>query len=79
MPKESAYFQLKNVDGQHSTKNIKKSLSTFNGINSVSVNREKNTVAVDFDSSGVCEKQLSDKLREMGCEILQEHSERYIF
>ena len=57
MSKVSIYFTLGNVDGKHDVKDIKKTLDTLPGVESVSVNAETGSVAVDYDTTGV----LSDR------------------
>jgi len=69
MSKESVYFQLRDVDGKHDTKELKRELDTFHGVISVSVNAEKNSLAVDFDSTGVRCEQLEKRLEQLGYQI----------
>lgn len=66
MAKESVYYNLSDLSGKHDVKNIKKELDTFPGVLSVSVNEEKNSVAVDFDSTGVSAGRIAKKLEELG-------------
>ena len=60
MSKESAYFKIENLNGQHGSKQIKRELDTLKGVISVSVNTENHRVAVDFDSTGVSHKASSN-------------------
>lgn len=78
MPKESAYFTLHAVDGKRDVKELKQELDSFAGVISVSVNSEKNSVAVDFDNTGVKPEQLKKKIRQLGYDIQQTKSEEHI-
>lgn len=78
MSKESAYFQLKDITGKHDTKELKRELDTFHGVVSVSVNPQKNSLAVDFDNSGVKTEQLVKKLESLGYEIERQESQQHI-
>lgn len=78
MPKESAYFKLKDIDGKHDTKELKRELDSFRGVISVSVNAEKNSLAVDFDNTGVKTEQLVKRLETLGYEIEQQKSEEHL-
>lgn len=78
MAKESAYFKLNDIDGKHDTKELKRELDTFRGVISVSVNKEKNTLAVDFDNSGVKCEQISKRVEALGYQIERQKSEEHI-
>lgn len=78
MAKESAYFKLADITGKHDSKELKKELDTFRGVISVSVNKEKNTLAVDFDNTGVNTEQLSKRLEKLGYEIESQKSEEHL-
>lgn len=78
MPKESAYFQLTDISGKHDSKELKRELDTFRGVISVSVNKEKNTLAVDFDNSGVTGEQISKRLETLGYQIEAQKSEEHV-
>lgn len=76
MPKESAYFTLRNINGKHGYKEIKKELGVVPGVISVSVS--DNHVAVDYDNSGVQKRELEDKINGMGYDILVDKAEEHI-
>ncbi len=78
MSKQSAYFALTDVSGKHDTKELKRELDTFPGVISVSVNAEKNNVAVDFDSSGVNTEKLAKRLEKLGYEIVSQKTEEHL-
>ncbi len=69
MSKESAYFQLGDISGTHDTKELKRELDIFHGVLSVSVNAEKNTLAVDYDSTGVTCDRLEKRLEQLGYQV----------
>lgn len=69
MSKESAYFQLATVGGKRDSKKLKQELDQFPGVISVSVNPRANTVAVDYDTTGVTSHQLSGRLEKLGCRV----------
>jgi len=69
MSKESAYFQLSDISGTHDTKDLKRELDTFHGVLSVSVNVEKNTLAVDYDNTGVTCDRLEKRLEQLGYQV----------
>lgn len=71
MSKASIYFTLNNVDGKHDVKEIKKSLDTLPGVESVSVNVDSNYVAVDFDTTGILSDRIQKQLEKAGYEILE--------
>ena len=70
MAKESVYFTLSNVDGNHDMKEIKKVLAVFPDVSSVSVNEAANHVAVDFDTTGIQSDRIQSRLEKEGYEIL---------
>lgn len=78
MPKESAYFKLNDIDGKHDTKELKRELDSFRGVISVSVNKEKNTLAVDYDNSGVNFEQISKRVEKLGYQIESQKSEEHL-
>ncbi len=65
MSKESAYFQLSSV-GKRDAKELKRQLDAFHGVISVSVNTEQNTLAVDYDNTGISCGRLEQRLRQLG-------------
>lgn len=78
MAKESVYFQLNDIDSKHDVKELKRELDSFRGVISVSVNNEKNTLAVDFDNSGVKSEQISKRVEALGYQIERQKSEEHI-
>lgn len=78
LAKESAYFKLNDIDGKHDTKELKRELDTFRGVISVSVNKEKNTLAVDFDSSGVNSEQIAKRVEKLGYQIESQKTEEHL-
>lgn len=77
MSKESAYFQLGDIAGLHGTKELKRELSAFPGVLSVSVNTEKNTLAVDYDSTGACCDRLEKRLEQLGYQVQGRKTENH--
>ena len=75
MSKKSAYFELIRLDGKHDFKKIKKELSTLSGVISVSVNKEIDNIAVDYDSTGVSQGEIENYLNEMGFGITSDKGE----
>lgn len=69
MSKESAYFQLTDLSGKHQTKDLKRELDTFAGVLSVSVNTEKNLLAVDYDNTGVTCDRLENRIKQLGYQV----------
>ena len=69
MSKESAYFQISNITGNHDSKELKRKLDAFHGVLSVSVNAEKNTLAVDYDNTGLTCNRLEKRLEQLGYQV----------
>ena len=67
--KESAYFKVRDISGKHDTKELKRELDGFRGVISISVNAEKNTLAVDYDTTGVSCDRLEKHLEKLGYEL----------
>jgi len=78
MAKESAYFNIPDLDGKHDLKQIKKEINAIPGVISVSVNDKINRVAVDFDNSGVSHSQVENRLNKIGFHILKDSGEEHI-
>ncbi len=78
MSKASIYFTLRNVDGKHEVKEIKRELDALPGVISVSVNDRSERVAVDFDTTGVKSINIERKLEKLGYEILDSRLENHI-
>lgn len=70
MAKNSAYFSVTSLNGKHDLKRIKQELDrTCDGVLSVAVGLNRNTVSVDFDDTGVTPQQLRDCLTHMGLDV----------
>ncbi|MBE6948469.1 MAG: heavy-metal-associated domain-containing protein [Ruminococcaceae bacterium] len=78
MPKASMFFTLSNVNGKHDTKAIKKELDALPGVMSVSVNGNTNSVAVDYDTTGVQSERIEKQLKNIGYEIIDCKSDNHI-
>ena len=78
MPKESAYFKVDNLKGKRDMKMIKQELDSLSGVISVSVNQNKQRVAVDFDNTGVDCSKLENKMSSLGFVISESFSEEHI-
>lgn len=78
MSKASAYFTVKDSNGKHGTKELKRELGTLHGVISVSVNELSNNIAVDFDTSGVKQEQLKTTIEKLGYDITQTQFENHI-
>lgn len=77
MSKESAYFTLHSIDGKRDMKELKKELNKYPGIISVSVNPAKNTLAVDYDNTGVYQPEIAKRLEKLGYEICSVKTETH--
>lgn len=75
MSKASIYFSVNDIDGKHGTKELKRELDTLGGVLSVSVNNKDETIAVDYDPTGVKQEQIKNKIEGLGYEISQMHRE----
>jgi len=78
MSKASAYFIVNEVEGKHDIKRIKSDLDSLAGVISVSMNTARNSVAVDFDTTGIRKYQLFDKLGELGYDVSESRYEVHI-
>ncbi len=78
MSKESAYFQISHITGNHDTKELKQELDTIPGVLSVSVNVERNTLGVDYDNAGVTCDQLEKRLVKSGYQVKSCKTENHI-
>ena len=61
----SAYFSLENAAGKHDAALLKRELDTLTGVTSVSVSGG-GCLAVDYDTSGVRQEQILQKIQELG-------------
>ncbi len=68
MAQLSTYFSLENAAGQHDEKRLKQGLDTLPGVTSVSVSAG-GCLAVDYDSTGVRQEQIRQKVQELGYEL----------
>ncbi len=78
MSKASMYFELENLDGKHDAAKLKRQLDTLPGVISVSVNDDRKRVAVDFDTTGVNQKQIRQQLDGLGFTISGERFEEHV-
>jgi copper chaperone CopZ len=78
MSKASVYFTVSNINSKHDVKELKRELDTFSGVISVSVSDKTGNVAVDFDTTGVNQERLEEKIIESGYEILDSKFENHI-
>ena len=65
MPHISAYFTLEEAADPHEVKRLKQGLDALPGVTSVSVS-DGGCVAVDYDTTGVRQKQIRQKVQELG-------------
>ena len=70
MSNMSTYFILDSINGNHDTKEIKRTLNKHTGVTSVSVNDLQNKVAVDFDDKDITPRLLANKIEKLGYEII---------
>ena len=66
MSKQSAYFRVPDLSGDHGSKDIKKKIDSIPGVISVSVNASTNKVAVDYDSTGTSYGSIKDEIEKAG-------------
>ena len=78
MPKETAYYNLDVISGKHDVKELKKTIGSVPGIISVSVNAEKDSLAVDFDSTGIDGELIEKKLDQLGYKIKSDNFEEHV-
>lgn len=78
MSKASMYFELENIDGKRDVAKLKQQIDTLPGVISVSVNQERKSVAVDFDTTGASQNQIRAQLDGLGFAICEEHFENHI-
>ena len=64
----STYFSLENAAGKHDEKLLKQGLDTLPGITSVSLS-DRGCIAVDYDSTGVRQEQIRQKVQELGYQL----------
>lgn len=78
MSKASVYYTVENINNPHDIKRIKNELNMIAGVLSVGVNNDKNSVSVDFDTTGTGGEKIKKKLCELGYEITAEKTENHI-
>lgn len=78
MSKSSIYFTVDHVNGKHDVKELKRELDTFPGVISVSVNDKTESIAVDFDTTGVQQEQLQKRIEKLGYGIIDTRFENHI-
>ncbi|XOQ43898.1 MAG: Cation transporter [Clostridium sp.] len=77
MSKASIYFQLEHPEDKRNCKEIKRRLDSVPGVISVSVSRGRETVAVDYDTTGTNPNQLRKELDGCGCTVANEQVQNH--
>jgi len=67
----STYFSLENAGDKHDEKLLKRGLDALPGVTSVSVS-DRGCVAVDYDTTGVRQEQIRQKVQELGYQLRSE-------
>ncbi|MCI8399876.1 MAG: heavy-metal-associated domain-containing protein [Oscillibacter sp.] len=67
----STYFSLENPANPSDEKRLKRELDTLPGVTSVSIS-PSGCVAVDYDTTGVRQAELRQKVEALGYELRQE-------
>ena len=67
----STYFSLENTVDRHDEKLLKQGLDALPGVTSVSLS-DRGCVAVDYDSTGVRQEQIRQKVQELGYQLRAE-------
>lgn len=78
MSKASIYFTVGNVDGKHDVKELKRELDTLRGIISVSINDQTESIAIDFDTTGVQQERIQKKIEKLGYDVLNVRFEDHV-
>ncbi len=78
MSKASVYFKVRDINGTHGVKELKRELDSLHGVMSVSTNEKTDVIAVDFDTTGVEQEQLKIKIEKLGYDITHIQSENHI-
>jgi len=78
MSKASAYFVLDSVTDPHDTKQIKKDLDRLPGVLSVSVDNTRSRIAVDYDDTGVKQRQIAQQLIDAGYDITTDNGQKHV-
>ncbi|MXQ72826.1 heavy metal-associated domain protein [Clostridiaceae bacterium DONG20-135] len=66
MAQVSITYCLSAMCSQHDVKELKRTLDEFPGVKSVAVNEEEAKLSIDYDDTGVSQKQLEKRLEECG-------------
>ena len=66
MPKSTVYLTVSDAGDRHSSKDLKQGLDELRGVISVSVANDGETVAVDYDNSGVDAESINRQAQELG-------------
>ena len=64
----STYFSLEDAQDRHDVKKLKRELDALPGVTSVSVS-DGGCLAVDYDSTGVRQEQIRQKVLDMGFQL----------
>lgn len=64
----STYFSLEDAQDRHDAKLLKRELDTLPGVTSVSIS-DTGCLAVDYDSTGVRQEQIRQKVLDLGYQI----------
>lgn len=78
MSKASIYFDLEHPGNPNNCKQIKRRLDSVPGVLSVSISKEHDTVAVDYDTTGTGADKLRRELQNCGCAVRSEHIENHV-
>lgn len=78
MSKASAYFTVASLGGKHDVKALKRELDAFPGVLSVSVNSQTQSVAVDFDTTGVQQERLQRQIEKLGYTVTESRLENHV-
>ena len=65
MSQLSTYFSLDDVHGKYDVNQLKRELDTLPGVTSVSIS-ENGCLAVDYDSTGIRQEEIRQKIQELG-------------
>lgn len=64
----STYLSLEDAAGKHDVKLLKRELDALPGVTSVSISGN-GCLAVDYDSTGVRQEQIQQKVRDLGFQL----------
>lgn len=78
MSKASVYYNIADLSGKHDVKTIKKQLDGLAGVLSVSVNEAKNSIAVDYDDTGVSAERIGKHVKALGYTVEESKKETHI-